>query len=141
MNILVAAISVAAVAFLSLSSNPNIPESVRPGLLTTLLALGTAGLLIVASVLALLRKQFARWLMLVAALIFFGILGFQSLVVLISPTAPISAEAAPKLWINVIRNALEIAINVWALLSAKAITFFSGASPNQSFKADASGAA
>jgi hypothetical protein len=141
MNILVAAISVAAVAFLSLSSNPNIPESVRPGLLTTLLALGTAGLLIVASVLALLRKQFARWLMLVAALIFFGILGFQSLVFLISPTALISAEAAPKLWIKVIRNALEIAINVWALLSAKTTTFFSGASPNQSFKADGFAAA
>ncbi|GLQ48348.1 hypothetical protein GCM10007862_33990 [Dyella lipolytica] len=141
MNILVATISIAAVAFLLLSSNPNIPESIRPGLLTTLLALGTAGLLIVASVLALLRIPFARWLMLAAAVIFFGILGFQSLAFLISPTALLPAEAAPKLWTNVIRNALEIAINVWALLSAKTTAFFSGASPNQTFKVDASGAA
>ena len=141
MNILVAAISVAAVAFLLLSSNPNIPESMRPGLSTTLLALGTAGLLIVASVLALLRLQFARWLMLAAALIFFGILGFQSLALLVSSGASLPAEAAPKLWANVIRNTLEIAINAWALLSAKTGSFFRGSRPNQSFKADGSAAA
>ena len=141
MNILVATISVATVAFLLLSSNPNIPESVRPGLSTTLLALGTAGLLILASVLALLRVQFARWLMLAAALIFFGILGFQSLALLVSSGPSLPAEATPKLWANVIRNALEIAINVWALLSAKTAAFFLGRRPNHSFKADGSAAA
>jgi hypothetical protein len=57
MNILVAAISVTAVAFLLLSSNQNIPESMRPGLSTTLLALGIAGLFILASVLALLHSN------------------------------------------------------------------------------------
>jgi hypothetical protein len=105
MNILVASLSVAAVVFLLLSSNPNIPESVRPGLSTALLALGTAGLLILASVLALLRVQFARWLMLAAALIFFGTLGFQSLALLVSSGASLPAAATPKLWANVIRNA------------------------------------
>ena len=132
MNILVATISVAAVEFLLLSSNPNIPESVRPGFLTSLLALGTAGLLILASVLALLRVQFARWLMLAAALIFFGILGFQSLALLVSAGSSLPAEAAPKLWANVIRNALEIAINAWALLSVKTAAFFAASRPNQS---------
>jgi hypothetical protein len=141
MNILVAAISVAAVAFLLLSSNPNIPESTRPGLSTTFLALGTAGLLILASVLALLRIRFARWLMLAAALLFFGILGFQNLALLVSSGTSLPAEAAPKLWANVIRNTLEIAINVWALLSAKTGAFFLGSRPNHSFKADGSAAA
>lgn len=93
------------------------------------------------SVFALLRIQFSRWLMLVTALIFFGILGFQSAVLLISSTAPLVADAAPKLWANVIRNAVEISINVWALLSAKATAFFSGTNPNQSFNPNASGAA
>ena len=141
MNILVAAISVAAVAFLLLSSNPNIPESVRPGLSAALFALGTAGFLIVSSVLALFRVKFSRWLMLAAALIFFGILGFQSLAFLVSSGASLPSEAMRKLWANVIRNTLEIAINVWALLSAKTAVFFLGSRPNQSFKADGSAAA
>jgi len=141
MNILVAAISVAAVAFLLLSSNPNIPESVRPGLSTSLLALGTAGFLILASVLALLRVQFARWLMLAAALVFFGILGVQSFALLASSGKSLPTEALPKLWANVIRNALAIAINVWALLSARTASFFLGSRPNQSHNWDASGAA
>lgn len=141
MNILVATISVATVAFLLLSSNPNIPENLKPGLSTLLLALGTAGLLILASVLALLRVQFARWLMLAAALLFFGILGFQNLALLVSSGSSLPAEVTSKLWANVIRNTLEIVINAWALLSAKTATFFLGSRPNQSFKADASGAA
>jgi hypothetical protein len=51
------------------------------------------------------------------------------------------AAATPKLWANVIRNALEIAINAWALLSAKTGAFFLGNRPNNSFKADGSAAA
>jgi hypothetical protein len=141
MNILVAATSVLLLAFLLLSSNPNIPESLRPGLSAALFALGTAGFLIVSSVLALFRVKFYRWLMLAAALIFFGILGFQSLDLLLSSGASLSAGVVQKLWANVIRNALEISINVWALLSAKSAAFFLGSRPNQSFKADASGAA
>ena len=141
MNILVAAISVAAVAFLLLSSNPNIPESVKPGPSAALFALGTAGFLIVASVLALFRVKFSRWLMLTAALIFFGILGLQSLALLVSSGASLPVGTTPKLWANVIRNALEIAINAWALLSAKTCMFFVGSRLNQSFEADGSAAA
>jgi|SRR5215469_4269256 len=141
MNILVAAISVAAVAFLLLSSNPNIPESLRPGFLATVIALGTAGLLIAASVLALLRVRIARWLMLASALIFFGILGYQSLAVLMAPELQAATEFTTKLWANVIRNALEIAINAWALLSTKTTDYFSGTGLDESFDADASDAA
>jgi amino acid transporter len=141
MNILVAIISVAAVAFLLLSSNPNIPDSVKLGPPAALFALGTAGFLIVSSVLALFRVKFSRWLMLAAALIFFGILALQSLAFLVSSGASLPAGATPKLWANVIRNALEIAINAWALLSAKTSTFFAGSRPNQSSEADGSAAA
>ena len=140
-NIFVASISVAVVTFLLLSSNPNIPEILRPGLSTTLLALSTSGLLIVASVLALFRVPFGRWLMLAAAVIFFGVLGFQSLLPLVSSGASLPSYATPKLWANVIRNALEIAINAWALLSAKTAAFFLGNRPNQSFEADSSATA
>ncbi|HEX7732699.1 MAG TPA: hypothetical protein VF415_08640 [Rhodanobacter sp.] len=141
MNILVAAISILGVTYLLLSSNPNIPESLRPTPSTTLLALGTSGLLVIASLLSLLRVQLARWLMLAAAFIFFGILGFQSLSLLVSSGSPLPAGVTPKLWANVIRNTLEIAINAWALLSAKTAAFFQGSRPNHSFKADGSAAA
>mgnify|MGYP000200346639 CR=1 FL=1 len=97
MNIFVGTISVTAVAFLLFSSNPNIPESVRPGFSATLLALGTAGLLIVASILALLRIQFARWLMLASALVFFGMLGFQNVALLVMSGPSWPAEVTPRL--------------------------------------------
>lgn len=129
MNILVAIISVAAIAFLLLSSNPNIPQSVKPGLFATLLTLGTTVFLILSSVLALLGVHFARWLMLAGALIFFGILGFQNLALLVTSGPSLPAETTPKLWANVIRSALEIAINVWALLSAKTAAFFLNSRP------------
>jgi hypothetical protein len=124
MNILVAAISIASVAYLLLSTNPNIPASVRPGLFSTLVALGTAGSLVIASVLALMRVRIARWLMLAAALLFFGILGYQSLAMLMWGDPTFAAEMAPRLWANVIRNAIEISINIWALVSAATADFF-----------------
>jgi hypothetical protein len=124
MNILVAAISIASVAYLLLSTNPNIPASVRPGLFSTLVALGTAGSLVIASVLALMRVRIARWLMLAAALLFFGILGYQSLAMLTWGDPTFAAEMAPRLWANVIRNAIEISINIWALASAATADFF-----------------
>ena len=128
MNIVVAAISVLAVLFLLLSSDPTIPEEIRPGLSTSIVALGTSGSLIVSSVLALLRVRAARWLTLAASLLFFGILGAQSLGFLLSSVAP-PDEIIPKLWGNVIRNTLEIAINLWALLSARTALFFQPAGP------------
>lgn len=140
-NVLGAALSIVGVAYLLLSSNPNIPESLRPTGFTTLLALGTSGLLIVASALALLRVQFARWLMLAAALVFFGILAYQSLSILVSSGSSLPAAVAPKLWANVVRNTSEIVINAWALLSPKTAAFFSGSRPSQPFKADGSSAA
>jgi hypothetical protein len=124
MNILVAAISIASVAYLLLSTNPNIPASVRPGLFTTLVALGTAGSLVVASVLALLRVRIARWLMLAAALLFFGLLGYQSVAMLMWGDPSFAAGMAPRLWANVIRNIVEISINVWAIVSAATADFF-----------------
>jgi len=141
LNIFGATISILGVTYLLFSSNPNIPESLRPGLSTVLLALGTSGLLIISSVLALLRVQFARWLMLAAAFIFFGILVFQNLSLLVSSGSTLPSGATPKLWANVIRSTSEIAINVWALLSLKTAAFFLGSRPNQSFKADGSAAA
>ena len=125
MNILVATTSVFAVAFLLLTSNPNIQEAIKLGLQATLLTLGTSVLLIVASILALLRIQSARWLMLGAALIFFGLLGYQSIALISSQGASLPHELVLKLWANIVRNSLEIIINAWALLSTTTAIYFS----------------
>ena len=139
MNILVAAISVVALAYLLLSSNPHIPSGLRPGLFTTLLSLATSAALIVASVLALFGLKFARRFMLIAALIFFGILGYQSLAIIMWGDTPLATELTPRLWTNVIRNALEIGINVWALCSAKTAAFFLDAGSRVALETNTSG--
>lgn len=129
MNVLVATISMAAITYLLFSSNPNIPNEIRPGVPNTILALGTSGLLIVSSILALLRIRFARWLMLFAAVVFFGILCVQNLAIVLTNGSALVEGAAPKLWMNAIRSALEMAFNVWVLLSARTALFFRNVRP------------
>jgi hypothetical protein len=63
--------------------------------------------------------------MLVAALLFFGVLVIQNLYFLVS-LGELPAKATSKLWTNTIRSTIEIVINVWALLSVKTSAFFLG---------------
>jgi len=123
MNILVGLISLTALVFISTSS--RVPEAARLGGGTAALAAFTAGFLIVSSVLALLGKPRGRWLMLAAALAFYGSILVQNAYIL--GQVQDSLVPANKLIANVVRSGLEIAINLWALLSAKTRRYFGGA--------------
>jgi hypothetical protein len=123
MNILVGLISLTALVFISTSS--RVPDAVRLDGGTAALAAFTAGLLIASSVLALLGKPRGRWLMLAAALAFYGSILVQNAYIL----GQVHDSLVPnhKLIANVVRSGLEIAINLWALLSAKTSRYFGGA--------------
>ncbi len=83
--------------------------------------------LIVSSALALTGKPWARWLMLAAAAVYYGTLVAQNLQLMSAPD--LTDLFRQKLVTNVGRSLLELAINAWALFSAKTRLYF-GRSPD-----------
>jgi len=125
MNIVVGFMSLATLVFLSTST--RVPEIVRPDGVAAVIAASTASFMIFSSVMALVGKPMGRHLMLVSALIFYGMLVFQNAILVVQPDDGLGPQAGTKLIANVVRSSLEIAINVWALLSAKTRRYFGGA--------------
>jgi hypothetical protein len=127
MNIAVATITVVALVFMMTSD--RVPVEVRPTATGAAVSGFLAAFLIVSSLLALLGYPKARWPAFSAALIFFGILLLQSLLLIIHPSDALPEGSSPKLWANVIRNAIEISLNIWVFLGAKVAAFLRGADP------------
>ena len=128
MNIAVALIGIGTLAFVLTSS--TFPSELVPSKWNAAVSVLVATTVIVSSVLALLRIRRARWIALTAALVFFGVLLVQSLLVAIDPQAVLgeirSSIQLRKLWAAVTRNSIEIGLNLWAFLSAKTAAFFRG---------------
>jgi hypothetical protein len=124
MNIAVGLISVGMLAFLLFSS--RVPAELRPSPSSAALSSLLAALLIVSCVFALLGYRQARWLALGSAVLFFGILWAQSLLLLVQSGGSLPQVPTRKLWANVVRNSIEIALNLWVFLSAKTVAFFRG---------------
>jgi hypothetical protein len=127
MNIAVATITLVALGFMLASD--RVPVEVRPTTLRAAVSGLLAGFLIISSVLALLGYPKARWPALMAAVIFFGILLLQSLLFIIHPSDVLPEGSSPKLWANVVRNTIEISLNMWVFLGAKVTTYLRGADP------------
>ncbi|WP_311223159.1 MULTISPECIES: hypothetical protein [unclassified Acidovorax] len=108
-----------------LSTSPQVPDEFRPGPGAAVFSLATASLLIASSALALLGRARWDWLMLAAAVVYYGGILAQNIYILIQvqetaiPTQPLVSHA--------VRSGLEIAINLWAVLSAKTRSYFSHA--------------
>ncbi len=86
------------------------------------MAIITASFLIISSALALLGKPRWRHLMLLAALAFYGSILVQNALLLAQSQG--SLVPASKLTSHVFRSGLEIAINLWALLSLRTKQYF-----------------
>lgn len=123
MNIFVGLLSLAALLFVLIS--PQAPAELRPGFARALTAGGIAMFLVVASIAALMGRQQARLGMLGAALVFFGTLAIQNILLIAELSGTGDPKMFQKLGSNVVRSTIEIAINAWALLSAKTVAFFS----------------
>lgn len=132
MNILSGALGIFVAVYLALNSKAT-SDAIGFGPFTAFFGFIAASFLIAASILALLRRKNSRWLMLAAACSYFGIIAAQNiLVILFDPSIP--GAATQKLWTSAGRSTLEVAINVWALCSAKSIAFFEGRPISPSIK-------
>jgi hypothetical protein len=124
MNILVGSMSLAALGFLTFSS--RVPEAFQVGAGSATVAALSTGMLIAWSVLALMGKTWARHLMLAAALLFYGGIAIQNIQLYLQ--ADDAQLAALPFVAHIVRSTIEIAINLWALLSAKTRRYFEQAS-------------
>lgn len=120
MNIAVGLISLFALVFLTVSVQTAGAIKLAPS--TAVFAVSSAVFLILASVLVLRGKPRGRWLILFAAILFYGSVLLQNAYLL--NQADGGLLPAEKLTAAAVRSGLEIAINLWALLSAKTRRYF-----------------
>ena len=126
MNAVLALFSIVAVVFLLNSS--QVPDEVVPSGWNAAFSTLVAFALIVSSVLALMGFPRARWIALIMALTFFGLIWLHSLLAALDPEGVIGLVPTDrelrKLWAGVVRASTEIGLNLWVFLSAKTKVFF-----------------
>lgn len=123
-NILLGLVSLALFAFLF--GSVHIPQTLRPDIAASTVAVCTASFLVVASVLALLGKAYGRNLMLAAVILFYGIIIVQNVFAIASAPDGLGQSAAAKLVTNVLGASIELLFSSWALLSLKTRQYFGG---------------
>jgi len=126
MNMVLALFSIVALVFLLRSS--VVPAEIVPSGWNAAFSALVAFALIVSSVLALMGFPRARWIALIIALTFFGLIWIHSLLAALDPEGVIGAvptdRESRKLWAGVVRTSIEIGLNLWVFLSAKTKAFF-----------------
>jgi amino acid transporter len=126
MNVVLALFSIVALVFLLNSS--HVPAQLVPRGWNAAFSTAVALALIVSSVLALMGFPRARWIALIIALTFFGLIWIHSLLAALDPEGVIGAvptdRESRKLWAGVVRTSIEIGLNLWVFLSAKTKAFF-----------------
>lgn len=120
MNVMVGLTGLFMLAYLSVSA--HVPDEFRPSPGSAVVALASAGFLIASSVLALLGKRRWGWLMLAAAVVYYGGILAQNIYLLIQVQE--TAVPAQPLVSHAVRSGLEIAINLWVVLSVKTRAYF-----------------
>ena len=126
MNMVLALFSIVALVFLLRSS--VVPAEIVPSGWNAAFSALVAFALIVSSVLALMGFPRTRWIALIIALTFFGLIWLHSLLAALDPEGVIGAvptdRESRKLWAGVVRTSIEIGLNLWVFLSAKTKAFF-----------------
>jgi hypothetical protein len=126
MNVLLALFSI--VVLVLLLNRSQVSAEVVPSGWNAAFSTLVAFALIVSSVLALMGLPRARWMALIMALTFFGLIWLHSLFAALDPQEVIGLvptdRESRKLWAGVVRAAIEIGLNLWVFLSAKTRMFF-----------------
>ena len=121
-NVLVGLMALSLFAFLAVST-----RAFHPSRATAVFAVCAPSFLIVASVVALFGKPYGRYLMLLAALVFYVTLIVQNVLLFRAAQILLGQAGGAKVVANVVRASLELLINLWALLSFKTRQYFGGA--------------
>lgn len=125
MNILIGLLALGLLLFLLMS--PRVAGELRPSGGAAILGAVSPSFLVVASVVALFGKPYGRYLMLLAALVFYGILIVQNVFLFGTAQSVLGQAGVTKVVANVVRALLELLVNLWALLSFKTRQYFRGA--------------
>jgi len=132
LNILIGLLAVGFLAFLLISE--RVPDEAKPDTLSAVAGGLLACLLVWYSGLALVGRNRARRAVLVVATVYFGSIILQNALALVGVLDSIVPTG--KLTANVVRNAISLSINWWALTSSITVAFFASTSlpPNTSFE-------
>lgn len=95
----------------------TVPAALRPGALTWILSGALLAILLVSTLLTLSRRPPAQYVMLAAAVVFFGLMMVQIILVGVSFVPHDDTLAHIKLFASMFRSATMLALNVWATLS------------------------
>lgn len=132
LNILTGLLAVGFLIFLFASE--RVPDGAKPGASDAALGGLLACLLLLFSVLALVGRSQARRAVLLVATLYFGSIIVQNAM----PLLGMSDSLVPtrKLTANVVRNAISLSLNWWALTSSITVAFFASRSlpPNKSLE-------
>lgn len=120
LNVFIGLLAMGILVFLATSD--RIPDEARPGAVGVASGGILAVLLVSYSVLALVGRSRARSTLLVIATLYFGSIILQNAL----PLVGLDDSIVPprKLVTNVIRNAISLGVNWWALTSGVTIAFF-----------------
>ncbi len=121
-NSLVALAALGFLAFISLGS--NVPDEVRPTVAFLIRSSGFAISLLAASMAPLFVTGKWRYLILVVATIYFGMIIYQNMTLIIDSYNAFESKVKIKLITNVIHNSTYLAVNYWAILSTKTKLYF-----------------
>ena len=136
LNIFSAGISLVALVFLLTSD--KVPTELVPDITTIILAGVLSSFLIVTSILAFRRAPYSRWLTFIAAILFYGTLVLQQSAALYQLGDTLTEHERLKVLVRCTRSMIEIALNAWALFSAKTAHYFvfRAADPQPALQAD-----
>lgn len=124
LNMLIGLLAVGFLTFLLTSA--RVPAEVRPGIFTVASGGILACLLVIYSSLALAGRFHANRVLLLVATLYFGSIIIQNALPLLGLSD--SVLPARKLTANVVRNAISLGINWWALTSGVTLAFFASRS-------------
>jgi hypothetical protein len=132
LNILIGLLAVGFLIFLLTSE--RVPDEAKPEIIGAVSGGFLACLLVLYSLLALIGRSKARRAVLIIATIYFGSIILQNALPLLGMSD--SIVPAPKLTANVVRNAISLSLNWWALTSGITLAFFASRSlpPNKSLE-------
>lgn len=126
LNTFSAGISLVGLALL-LTSN-KVPAVLVPGSRTIIVTCALSALLVASSILAFRRAPHSRWLTFVAAILFFGTLVLQQMAALSLYGDKLTEHQRLSALAGCTRSVVEIALNAWALFSAKTARYFASRS-------------
>lgn len=102
----------------------KVPAEARPAIFELALGIGLSVVLVVGSGLALMGKNFWRYVMLVSAAVFYGMMVTQNVMLLAALPPDAESRLYATGWGTVVRSTLYMALTVWALFSAPSRRFF-----------------